>query len=316
MLAVRATDPERLLDHLAAAEKQNRYYLKVHGKHTFGERVRRDISDAAMPAYGVHRIDGIYTVSPTEDWVQPKWKLFLVVCHDGAVRLNLKVRTRSLWSGVHGFEQLKGEFFAAAFPKRSTLSPAACERQLRCLLANAIAMNADPDSLFRVQRIDLFGSFLKGAERCGDVDVHIELAQRHRLGEMSPADYSTRSASLRRPPGLGVFDHVFWPETLAKRALKVGAGRVMWRNTPQPLLHEVDRPVTIFQRGMSDVGACIAIALNARTSWQTPERQKLREALADIVDEINADPESRVREAERGENNTVDISGAFPNLPG
>lgn len=128
-------------------------------------------------------------------------------------RLGLIERRESVWGTT-----VKGNALASARFTRP-VSRSVAQRHLDGLLERAQSINANPDYLYVVAKLILFGSFLRPeVDPVGDVDIAYELKSR----PMSPEEFERRrrekdEATTRR--FANIVERYGWPQTEVVRAL-------------------------------------------------------------------------------------------------
>ena len=120
---------------------------------------------------------------------------------------------------------------------------ATAEGLLNGVLARAALLNARTSPYaWRVLRIYVFGSYLKGQQRPNDLDLIIVTERRYGPGgspEQRKAEDARRSASQKQ--FRTYLDYVFWPQVEVLRHLKGPSARVS--------LHESDHLTWLRERG-------------------------------------------------------------------
>jgi hypothetical protein len=107
------------------------------------------------------------------------------------------------------------------------ISRSEADRLLKEFLVRVGTVNEDPSWLYRVRKVVIFGSYLKGQEWIGDIDLAIRLDRRAEFAERWPemllAKADAAESGGRRFRGF--LDRLAWPETEVRRYLR---GGVRW----------------------------------------------------------------------------------------
>jgi predicted nucleotidyltransferase len=107
------------------------------------------------------------------------------------------------------------------------LSRSVADRLLKEFLVRVGIVNDDPSWLYRIGKVVIFGSYLKGQEWVGDIDVAIRLDRRAEFAERWPEMLLAKAevAANRGRRFRGFLDRLAWPETEVRRYLR---GGVRW----------------------------------------------------------------------------------------
>lgn len=101
--------------------------------------------------------------------------------------------------------------------KHVGLTRAKADEIISALTERAKLINKDPQFLFGVRRIAIFGSYLTEKQKLGDLDVAVSWARKHK----DPKEHRRLCDIQRNQEGPGdFFGSLAWPETKVRRALR------------------------------------------------------------------------------------------------
>jgi predicted nucleotidyltransferase len=134
-----------------------------------------------------------------------------------AAELETQGYLKALENGVYQFTE-KGEQLVRA-SAAGKISRHSAEDALTGLLTRAEQYNSDPDMLLTVEAIVVFGSFLGGNEKLGDLDVAVKSRRR----DPKDPDPSTTALAYAERSGRhfsNIVEWLSWPDTELRQILK------------------------------------------------------------------------------------------------
>jgi predicted nucleotidyltransferase len=136
-----------------------------------------------------------------------------------------------------------GQLAHVSFAKRITRRKA--ETLLAELIGRAEAINADPELMYRVVEVRVFGSYLTDASDLGDLDVAFELARRNPQRDIieENLERAERSGKTR----ITRVDHLGYGEVEVTKMLR-GKGRVSLHELSELKLLGVEGEVVLLAR--------------------------------------------------------------------
>jgi hypothetical protein len=121
-----------------------------------------------------------------------------------------------------------------AYERRQTLKRSTAEKMLADLLSRAAAINASDDFAYRISHLAVFGSYLRNADRLGDLDVCYRLAPRDLPGSDAQEAREKKRFDLAKQAGrrFSGIARYCWPQLEVVQLLKA--------STPRLSLHDAD----------------------------------------------------------------------------
>jgi predicted nucleotidyltransferase len=101
--------------------------------------------------------------------------------------------------------------------KRVGLTRAKADDLIKCLVERVLLVNKDPQYLYGVSRVVIFGSYLTDKEKLGDIDVAVSLGPKEcDKGKHRAADHD----QSRREGRGNIVERIYWPQEKVLRALR------------------------------------------------------------------------------------------------
>ena len=101
--------------------------------------------------------------------------------------------------------------------KNVGITRARADELIAALVERAKAVDADPRYLCGVSRLAIFGSYLTGKEKLGDIDIAIEVGPKQRH---PPTHWELVEVQRQEAPRGNMVERLFWPELKVRKALR------------------------------------------------------------------------------------------------
>jgi hypothetical protein len=134
---------------------------------------------------------------------------------------------------------------------RKPVKRAVAAQNLNALIERAAEVNANPDFLFWVDRLVVFGSFLDESKSVvGDVDVAMALTRREEDGDrfIELAQARATQAELYGRTFSSFLDRLGWAEMEVRRFLKGRSNVLSFTTIDDQVLELADRTEVVFER--------------------------------------------------------------------
>ena len=107
----------------------------------------------------------------------------------------------------------------ASRKKNVGITRAKADHLIAALVERAKAIDADPQYLYGISRLAVFGSYLTGKEKLGDIDIAVELGPKERH---PPTHWKLAELQRQESPRGGMLEMLDWPESKVRKALRGG----------------------------------------------------------------------------------------------
>jgi hypothetical protein len=113
--------------------------------------------------------------------------------------------------------------------KRVGVTRETADRLLDNLRTRAKEIDADPQYLYGISRLAVFGSYLTAKDKLGDIDIAVELGPKERDPERhwKACDEQRKNG----PRGQSFIESISWPELRVIQALRCAIPRLAFTNT-------------------------------------------------------------------------------------
>jgi predicted nucleotidyltransferase len=101
--------------------------------------------------------------------------------------------------------------------KKVGITRAKAKELIAALVERAKAVDADPQYLYGVSRMAVFGSYLTGKEKLGDIDIALELGPKERH---PPTHWKLAEEQAQEAPRGNMVEMLFWPQLKVRKALR------------------------------------------------------------------------------------------------
>jgi predicted nucleotidyltransferase len=101
--------------------------------------------------------------------------------------------------------------------KNVGITRAKADELIADLVERAKAVDADPQYLYGISRLAIFGSYLTGNEKLGDIDIAVELGPKERH---PPTHWKLVEVQRQGAPRGNMLQQLYWPEQKVQQALR------------------------------------------------------------------------------------------------
>ena len=101
--------------------------------------------------------------------------------------------------------------------KNVGITRAKADQPIADLVERAKEVDADPQYLYGISRLVIFGSYLTGKEKLGDIDIAVELGPKERH---PPAHWKLVEEQRQAAPLGNMLEQLDWPEQKVRKALR------------------------------------------------------------------------------------------------
>jgi predicted nucleotidyltransferase len=101
--------------------------------------------------------------------------------------------------------------------KNVGISRQSADKAIAALVERANAVDADPQYLYGVSRLAVFGSYLTSKEKLGDIDIAVELGPKERH---PPTHWKLVEEQRQAAPRGSMIEQLYWPEHRVMTALR------------------------------------------------------------------------------------------------
>jgi hypothetical protein len=101
--------------------------------------------------------------------------------------------------------------------KKVGITRARAGELIAALVERAKAVDSDPQYLYGISRMAVFGSYLTGKEKLGDIDIALELGPKERD---PPTHWKLAEEQIQAAPRGNMIERLYWPQSRVRNALR------------------------------------------------------------------------------------------------